>query len=85
MFATDTGYANVYIKPSVVQTITDGGEVSISGLGKVESLDDETLGRVEIGGRYGLSQALSAYGWANYTFGSDYDATTFGVGLNYAF
>ena len=85
MFATDTGYANVYIKPSVVQTITDGGEVSISGLGKVESLDDETLGRVEIGGRYGISSVLSAYGWANYTFGSDYDATTFGVGLNYAF
>ncbi len=84
-FWYDNGYANVYIKPSVVQTITDGGEVSISGLGKVESLDDETLGRVEIGGRYGISSVLSAYGWANYTFGSDYDATTFGVGLNYAF
>ncbi len=79
------GYADIYIKPSVVQTITDGGEVNISGLGEVESLDDMTLGRVEIGGYYGLSSACTAYGWANYTVGSDYDATTFGIGFNYAF
>ena len=79
------GYADIYIKPSVVQTITDGGEVNISGLGDVESLDDMTLGRVEIGGYYGLSSACTAYGWANYTVGSDYDATTFGIGFNYAF
>ena len=44
-----------------------------------------TLGRVEIGGYYGLSSACTAYGWANYTVGSDYDATTFGIGFNYAF
>ena len=81
----DNGYANVYVKPSIVQTITDGGEVNVSGLGKIDTLDDATLGRIELGGRYGLSQSLSAYGWANYTFGSDYDATTFGIGLNYAF
>ena len=79
------GYADIYIKPSVVQTITDGGEVNISGLGDVESLDDMTLGRVEIGGYYGLSSACTAYGWANYTVGNDYDATTFGIGFNYAF
>ena len=79
------GYADIYIKPSVVQTITDGGEVNISGLGEVESLDDMTLGRVEIGGYYGLSSACTAYGWANYTVGSDYDATTCGIGFNYAF
>ena len=81
----DNGYANVYIKPSVVQTIVGGDKVRVSGLGKIDTLDDATLGRIELGGRYGLSQSLSAYGWANYTFGSDYDATTFGVGLNYAF
>ncbi len=84
-FMLDEGFASVYVKPSVVQTIVDGDEVSITGLGDVEALDDATLGRIEIGGRYGFTTNLSAYGWANYTFGSDYDATTFGLGLNYAF
>ena len=82
---TDENYANIYIKPSVVQTIVDGDEVNITGLGDVDTIDDATLGRVEIGGRYGFSANLSVYGWANYTFGSDYDASTFGVGLNYTF
>ena len=84
-FRLDEGYASVYVKPSVVQTIVDGDEVNITGLGKVNTLDDETLGRIELGGRYGFTDQLSAYGWANYTFGSDYDATTVGLGLNYAF
>ena len=84
-FRLDEGYASVYIKPSVVQTIVDGDEVNITGLGKTSTLDDETLGRIEFGGRYGFTDNLSAYGWANYTFGSDYDATTVGLGLNYAF
>ena len=84
-FRLDEGYANVYVKPSVVQTLVDGDEVNITGLGKVNTLDDETLGRIELGGRYGFTENLSAYGWANYTFGSDYDATTVGLGLNCAF
>ena len=83
-FRLDEGYANVYVKPSVVQTLVDGDEVNITGLGKVNTLDDETLGRIELGGRYGFTDQLSAYGWANYRFGSDYDATTVGLGLNYA-
>ena len=81
---TDDGLANVYLKPSIVQTFVDGDEVNITGLGKVNTLDDDTLGRVELGGRWGFTDQLSAYGWANYTFGSDYDAATFGLGLNYA-
>ena len=84
-FRLEEGYANVYVKPSIVQTLVDGDEVNITGLGKVNTLDDETLGRIKLGGRYGFTDQLSAYGWANYTFGSDYDATTVGLGLNYAF
>ena len=84
-FRLDEGYANVYVKPSVVQTLVDGDEVTVTNLGKVNTLDDETLGRIEFGGRYGFTDQLSVYGWANYTFGSDYDATTVGLGLNYAF
>ncbi len=82
-FVMDEGYANLYVKPSVVQTVTDGDEVRITGLGKVNTLDDQTLGRIEIGGRYGFTEQLSAYGWANHTFGDDYKASTFGLGLSY--
>ena len=81
----EEGTAGVYVKPSIVQTMVDNDSVRISGLEKVDTLDDMTLGRIELGGRYGLNQNLSAFGWANYTFGSDYDASTFGLGLNYAF
>ena len=77
-------YAKIYVKPSVIQTITSGDSVKITGLNKLSTYDDATLGRIELGGRYGFSDALSAYGWVNYTFGSDYDATAFGAGLNYA-
>ncbi len=83
-FVMDEGYANLYVKPSVVQTVTDGDEVRITGLGKVNTLDDQTLGRIEIGGRYGFTEQLSAYGWANHTFGDDYKASTFGLGLSYS-
>ena len=76
--------AKVYVKPSVIQTITSGDSVKITGLNKLSTYDDQTLGRIELGGRYGFTDALSAYGWVNYTFGSDYDATAFGVGVNYA-
>ncbi len=83
-FVMDEGYANVYVKPSVVRTVADGDEVNITGLGKVNTLDDQTLGRVEIGGRYGFTEQLSAYGWANHTFGDDYKASTVGLGLSYS-
>ena len=82
-FVTDEDYANVYVKPSIVRTITDGDEVRITGLSKVDTIDDQTLGRVELGGRYGFTEQLSAYGWANHTFGDDYKASTFGLGLSY--
>ncbi|MBQ8785908.1 MAG: autotransporter outer membrane beta-barrel domain-containing protein, partial [Alphaproteobacteria bacterium] len=81
---TDNGAASIYVKPSVVQTLVDGDEVTITEIGKVDTIDDETLGRIEIGGNYGFNDNWSAYGWANYTFGSDYEATSVGAGVNYA-
>ena len=76
--------AKVYVKPSVIRTFTNGDSVVISGMNKANTYKDQTLGRVEIGGRYGFTDALSAYAWANYTFGSSYDAYALGAGLNYA-
>ena len=77
-------YAKIYVKPSVIQTITSGDSVKITGLNKLGTYDDATLGRIELGGRYGFTDALSAYGWVNYTFGADYDATAFGAGVSYS-
>ncbi len=81
---TDDGFYSLYIKPSVVQTLVDGDEIDVTELGKVDTVEDKTLGRVEIGGNYGFNDNWSAYGWANYTFGSDYEATSLGIGINYA-
>ncbi len=83
-FLTDNGYANIAVKPSVIRTIVGGDEIDIDGLGSVDTIDDATLGRIELSGRYGFTDSLSTYGWANYTFGSNYDATAVGLGLNYA-
>ena len=76
-------YSKVYIKPSVVQTITEDDSVSVTGLKDVKTYHDQTLGRIEIGGRLGITDSLYSYGWINYTFGSSYDATALGLGLNY--
>ena len=81
---TDNGTASVYVKPSVVQTLVDGDEINITEIGKVDTVEDKTLGRVELGGNIGFNENWSAYGWANYTFGSDYEATSLGAGVNYA-
>ena len=75
--------AYIYTKPSVVQTINQGGEVEITNIGKSDTLENSTLGRIEVGGNYGLGHSLSTYGWANHTFGSDYSATSAGIGLYY--
>ncbi len=81
---TDDGFYSLYVKPSVVQTLVDGDEIDVTELGKVDTVEDKTLGRVEIGGNYGFNDNWSAYGWANYTFGSDYEATSLGAGLGYS-
>ncbi|MBQ8785073.1 MAG: autotransporter domain-containing protein [Alphaproteobacteria bacterium] len=73
-----------YIKPSVIQTLTDDDSVSITDLNEVDTYHDQTLGRVEVGADYSFSENLSGYGWANYTFGSSYEATSVGVGVSYS-
>ncbi len=82
-FVADESIAKLYVMPSVIQTF-GSGDALMSGLGTVDGLKNRTLGRLEIGGRYGFSSALSAFAWGNYTFGSSYDAATFGLGLSYS-
>lgn len=45
----------------------------------------QTLGRLEIGGEFGLSNNWSGYLAGGYTFGDDYKAYDVDLGLNYAF
>ncbi len=88
IFNMDEGLAGVYVEPSIVQTLTNDSETKVTGIldaSKADGYHDQTLGRLEIGGKYFWDNGLSAFGWANYTFGSSYDATAFGLGINYAF
>ena len=74
----------LYIKPSVIQTLTGNDKVKITGMDEADTYHDQTLGRIEVGGRYGFTDALSGWAWANYTFGNAYKATGAGVGVSYA-
>jgi outer membrane autotransporter protein len=80
----DEGRLKLYVKPSLVQTFVSGDQVNITGLEKAVTYRDMTLGRAELGGRYALTKDLSAYGSVSYTFGSDYSASSFGLGINYS-
>lgn len=69
-----------YIKPSIIQTIENGGAVTINGKKYDDTLKNETLGRIEVGADAELSDNISVGAFGNYTFGSDYSG--WGVGGN---
>lgn len=67
-----------YIKPSVIQMLASGGEVTVDGVEYRDTLENETLGRIEVGFDAELVKNLSLGAYSNYSFGSDYDAWEFG-------
>ncbi|MBR6355906.1 MAG: autotransporter outer membrane beta-barrel domain-containing protein, partial [Alphaproteobacteria bacterium] len=69
-----------YIKPSVIQMLASGGEVTVDGKEYKDTLDNETIGRIEVGLDAELVKNFSLGVFGNYSFGSDYDA--WGVGGN---
>lgn len=76
----------LYAKPSVIRTFSNGGKTQIAGIdGDIRSYKDRTLGRMEVGGEFGITPALSGYAAAGYTFGDEYSAYDLNAGLNYAF
>ncbi len=76
----------LYVKPSIIRTLSSGGKTMISGLDhKVRSYKDRTLARMEAGGEFGITSRMFGYAGAGYTFGDDYEAYDVNVGLNYAF
>ncbi len=74
-----------YIKPSIVQTIPDGGKVKVDDREYKKTLDNETLGRIEIGADTNLTTGFSVGVFGNYTFGSHYDAWGVGGNVRYVF
>lgn len=74
----------VYVKTGVIQTLTEDDKVVITGLDKVNTYHDQTLGKVEVGGNYNITDKLSAYGWTNYTASSNYNSTSLGLGINFS-
>jgi outer membrane autotransporter protein len=64
--------------------MTSGDIGKISGMNKVNTYHDDTMVRLEIGGRYNFNDDFYGYAWANYTYGKYYDAMSAGAGLNYS-
>ncbi len=74
-----------YIKPSIIQTIPDGGKVKVDDREYKKTLDNETLGRIEVGADANLTTSFSVGVFGNYTFGSHYDAWGVGGNVRYTF
>ena len=72
-----------YIKPSVIQTIAKGGEVKINEKEYDDTIDNETLGRIEIGADAEIIKNFSIGAFGNYTFGSEYKAWGIGGNIRY--
>ncbi|MBP5399592.1 MAG: autotransporter domain-containing protein, partial [Alphaproteobacteria bacterium] len=76
--------SKVYVKPSIIRTMTHSDVVKISGMNKVNTYNDDTMVRLEIGGRYNFNDDFYGYAWVNYTYSNYYDSLSLGAGLNYS-
>lgn len=83
-FCMNGNTSEVYIKPSIIQTYTKGGDARITGLSSVDTAENQTLGKIAVGAHLGLTKALSAYTSVNYVFGADYKAYGIDAGLTYS-
>ena len=73
--------SKIYVKPSIVQNFGKG-DVNITSLNSVEGIENQTLIRGELGGSFNFGNGWSGFGTVGYTFGCDYDATDFNLGIN---
>ena len=75
---------SLYLKPSIIQTIASNDEVRVTNIDPLKTHDDALLWRAEIGGQYSVTNDLSVHTFVNYTQGSNYEATSMGLGLSYS-
>ena len=74
--------SKIYLKPSIIHNFGKG-DVSVTSLDSVEGVENQTLIRGEIGGSINIGNGWSGFGSAGYTFGSNYNASDFNLGINY--
>lgn len=84
LFCVNGKTAKVYAKPSIIQTFSSGSDMRISMLSSSSSYKNQTLGRMKIGAKFGLSSELSTYLSADYTYGSNYSGYGVDAGLTYS-
>ena len=69
----------MYVQPSIIKTIESGGKVTIDGSQYSDTLEDETIGRIEVGADAELVENTFSVGaFGNYSFGSGYKAWAVG-------
>lgn len=73
------------MKPSVIQTLHSGGKLNIEQLDDIETSENRTLGRLEVGANYDVNARWSVGASASHIFGSDYSDTTFSLDAKYRF
>ena len=74
--------SKIYVKPSIIQNFGKE-DVNITSLDTIEGVENETLLRGEIGTSFNFGNGWSGYGAIGYTFGSDYHATDYNLGMQY--
>ncbi|MBE6448945.1 MAG: autotransporter outer membrane beta-barrel domain-containing protein, partial [Alphaproteobacteria bacterium] len=75
--------ARIYLKPSVVQSIGDAN-MKVSGVDKVDTLNDKTIAKIDFGGSFDLDNGWSGFADLSHAFGDDYENTSFNVGAKYS-
>lgn len=78
----------LYAKPSIIRTFADGRHsrlLTAEGAKEIKVYDEQTLGRVELGGEFGFSFKFSGFARAGYTLGDDYHSYDLLFGLSYLF
>lgn len=74
---------NGYLKTTVVQLLENGGKAQVRDVEFDKTLENETAGRVEIGGEAALLKNFVVGGFGNYTFGSGYSGFAVGGNVRY--
>ncbi len=81
----NTARAEIFIKPSVVQTINNSGTFELVEERELDNTEDRTLAKMEAGMSFDMTGNWSASLAGSYSFGSDYESASAGLSLIYNF
>ncbi len=81
----DGALAQIYVKPSIIQTFNSEQDVRFSDGLTLEGTKDRTLGNMEVGANYQLTDHWAIGANADYTFGDEYNEWSASFDLTYNF